>query len=165
MRRFAKDLYTKGNSTVTYHHYEHCLDGLRQDIMCKADDTPMEGNRDRPGLGDGQVMQCRDWDALIAWTQAPERHACHRLIDDYNTDDHALERFAFCPEWSPYRDVSRAYFEKWGHKLDPEDHREPISLWRRIVAFLLKSGIHSVNDLSSAFASAVINIQREWVAR
>lgn len=59
---------------------------------------------------------CRDWDALLKWTQEPERHACFKMIDEYREVPHSLEQFAFCPEGSRYKDTMDAYFEKWGHK-------------------------------------------------
>ncbi|KAL6710960.1 hypothetical protein ACN47E_006835 [Coniothyrium glycines] len=98
-----------------YHIY-HCLDGLRQDIMCAADDTPMPAPVTRR-LGDGQVRQCRDWDKLIAWATRLDQHACYDF-DDYREATNTLELFAFCPPDSPYRAFQEAYFEYHGHK-DP----------------------------------------------
>ena len=111
MRKMVIDLKAGNESIITWEHYQHCLDALRQDIMCIADDTPMHGVIGR-GIGDGQVVQCRDWNKLIAWTQAPKRNACYRSLDDYRTVAHSLERHAFCPEGSPYYEVSRAYFQR-----------------------------------------------------
>jgi hypothetical protein len=108
------DLRSNVESIITWEHYQHCLDALRQDIMCRADDTPMYGKLGNH-LGDGQTVMCRNWDKLIKWTQEPERNACYRSLSDYRTVKHSLERHAFCPENSPYHDVSTRYFEKWGH--------------------------------------------------
>lgn len=66
-------------------------------------------------LGDGQTTMCRDWNKLVAWTQAPSQQACYRSLDDYKTVKHSLERHAFCPVDSEYYDVQTAYFRRWGH--------------------------------------------------
>jgi len=107
-------------------HIYHCLDGLRQDIMCMADDTPMPAPRQHQ-LGDGQVRQCRDWNKLLAWATRRDQHACYNF-DDYRESTNTLELFAFCPEDSPYRSFQQAYFELHGHK-DPyeiKDTEDPI---------------------------------------
>nr|POE85459.1 phenylalanine aminomutase (l-beta-phenylalanine forming) [Quercus suber] len=106
------------NATHYVGHIGHCLDALRQDLMCHADDTPMPSTRRRHSLGDGQETQCMDFDKLVAWAQQPERYACHRHIHEYEPVIHGVERFAFCPEDSPFRGEMEAYFEKHGHK-DP----------------------------------------------
>lgn len=111
------DLRTNKPSIITWEHCQHCLDALRQALMCRADDTPMYG-KVGAHLGDGQVVECRDWNKLIAWTQHPDRNTCYQSLSDYKTIKHSLERHAFCPPGSPYSEVSRAYFDKWGHK-DP----------------------------------------------
>ncbi|KAF2014374.1 hypothetical protein BU24DRAFT_213519 [Aaosphaeria arxii CBS 175.79] len=108
------------NSTITLSHLLHCLDGLRQDVICTADDTPM------PALiahhvGDGQLRRCRDWNKMAAWATRPDQHACYEF-DDYRDATNTLELFAFCPKDSPYRPIMEAYFEYHGHK-DPYEHR------------------------------------------
>ncbi|KAK4502426.1 hypothetical protein PRZ48_005851 [Zasmidium cellare] len=47
-------------------HPTHCLDALRQAVMCRADDTPLYTFGDLTS-GDGQWRQCRDWNALSQW--------------------------------------------------------------------------------------------------
>ena len=117
MHRKAVDLRDRVDSVVTWEHYLHCLDALRQDIMCRADDTPMYA-RFGHHVGDGQISMCRNWEKLLEWTQSPEHNACYHMIDDYPHAEHNLEKFAFCPLDSRYYAVSQAYFEKWGH-VDP----------------------------------------------
>ncbi|OAL03443.1 hypothetical protein IQ06DRAFT_107597 [Phaeosphaeriaceae sp. SRC1lsM3a] len=107
-------------------HIYHCLDGLRQDIMCMADDTPMPA----PALhhvGDGQIRKCRNWNQMLEWALEPERHACFKW-DDYREATNTLELFAYCPPESPYRDFQQAYFEYHGHKdpYEPKDGAEPV---------------------------------------
>ncbi|KAF2035186.1 hypothetical protein EK21DRAFT_54826 [Setomelanomma holmii] len=100
--------------TFNLHHMFHCLDGLRQDIMCMADDTPMPSPKDHT-VGDGQVRRCRNWDQMIDWALEPERHACYGW-DDYREATNTLELFAYCPPTSPYYAFQQAYFEYHGHK-------------------------------------------------
>jgi hypothetical protein len=117
------------NQTFSLYHIYHCLDGLRQDIMCMADDTPMPAPA-RHHVGDGQVRQCRDWNQMIDWAMEPERHACYQW-DDYREATNTLELFAHCPPESPYRDFQQAYFEYHGHK-DPYESkggREPVVIF------------------------------------
>jgi hypothetical protein len=96
-------------------HMGHCLDSLRQDIMCTADDTLMPSVV-QGELGNNQVMQCRDWDALQRWAKEPERDSCFHQVSDYKYVEHNLERHAYCSPDSQYYDVSRKYFEIHGHK-------------------------------------------------
>ena len=53
------------------HHSAHCIDYLRQAIMCSAD-TNLEGETEA-GPGWGSVHECADYDAVLAW--ANERGA------------------------------------------------------------------------------------------
>lgn len=108
------------DQTFTTDHVFHCLDGLRQDIMCLADDTPMPAEVAHH-IGDGQVRQCRSWDKMKAWATRPDQHACHRF-DDYREATNTLELFAFCPHDSPYRATANAYFQLHGHK-DPYEEK------------------------------------------
>jgi hypothetical protein len=50
------------------HHVGHCLEYLRQSIMCSADSAlePAE-NAKRGFLGWGFARQCRDYRELMAW--------------------------------------------------------------------------------------------------
>ncbi|PQE06241.1 cytochrome p450 protein [Rutstroemia sp. NJR-2017a BBW] len=118
MRRAFVDLQRGVDTKTDWFHMYHCLDALRQDLMCYADDTPMPIPKDITYIGDGQVRQCRDWNKLTAWATAPEQNACYRQLSDYNQVFHSLEKFAYCPEGSPYYDIQREYFEKHGHR-DP----------------------------------------------
>ncbi|KAH6611945.1 hypothetical protein C7974DRAFT_438123 [Boeremia exigua] len=104
-----------GNQTFDYHHINHCLNGLRQDIMCAADDTPMPALAEH--IGAGQVRKCRDWNKMTEWATQLDRNACYKL-DDYREATNTLEQFAFCPSGSPYQSVQQAYFDYHGHK-DP----------------------------------------------
>ena len=69
-------------------------------------------------IGNGQKLMCRDMDKLVAWSYAPERHACHRSLDEYRPITHPMERYAFCPDDSRYHGRMTEFFEKHGHR-DP----------------------------------------------
>ncbi|KAF9734189.1 hypothetical protein PMIN01_07092 [Paraphaeosphaeria minitans] len=121
IRKAIVSKHNQDNRTFTLSHLYHCLDGLRQDVMCTADDTPM------PALvahhvGDGQLRRCRDWNKLTAWATRLDQHACHDF-DDYREATNTLEVFGNCPQDSPYRPVVEAYFEYHGHK-DPYEPKE-----------------------------------------
>ena len=67
------------NDSVTHsrHHAGHCLEYLRQALICAADSTIEPGNTTTKHVtGLGVMHECRDFDGLVAWTQ--ER----RLMDD-----------------------------------------------------------------------------------
>jgi hypothetical protein len=108
-------------------HTYHCLDILRQDIMCRPDDTPMPTEQGRHKIGDGQKRKCKDWSALVAWTQDAKREACFKMFSDYRRM-HTLEQFAFCNEGSRYTETMERYFREHGHQSlyldeDPELQR------------------------------------------
>lgn len=105
-------------TAISPRHIDHCLDTLRQDIMCFADDTPMPTIHKKHQIGSGQPRKCKNWDALVKWTQEPERQSCFHMIDEYRPVPNSLEEFAFCPEGSPHTETMTKYFERWGHK-DP----------------------------------------------
>ncbi|KAI0015521.1 hypothetical protein F4780DRAFT_786689 [Xylariomycetidae sp. FL0641] len=76
-------------------HVLHCLDQLRQDVICNADDTPRyAGFQDPPGTGSGQVRMCRDWGKLERW--ALEHTACFKHEDE--VPGPMIERFKSCPD-------------------------------------------------------------------
>ena len=97
-------------------HISHCLNMLRQDIICKEDDTLMPSVNEKHAIGNTQVMQCRDWNQLVAWSRYPDHDSCFKLFSDYKSVAHELEQYAFCSEDSPYRPVVKEYFERHGHK-------------------------------------------------
>ena len=116
MRKAYTDLKRGNRQIVPTEHFYHCLDTLRQDLMCLADDTPMPTPYAIHHVGNGQIRQCRDWRRLVEWTQEPERHACYRMLDDYRKVPHTLEQFAYCHEGSEYAPIAKKYFEDNGHQ-------------------------------------------------
>ncbi|KAH8703976.1 hypothetical protein BGW36DRAFT_313409 [Talaromyces proteolyticus] len=113
IRKTLHDFISTNSTLVPLNHVEHCLDILRQDLMCKADDTPMIATHD--GAGSNQTMQCKDLSKLRAWVQAPAQHSCYRHLDNYVNLSHPDERYAFCPEDSPYYPAMQEWFKKHGH--------------------------------------------------
>ena len=85
--------------------------------MCMADDTPLATKLGHDHeTGQGQIQQCRDWNALVSWAYDPMRHACYNQVDEYRDAKNNLERFQFCQDGSPFRTRKDAYFEKHGHQ-------------------------------------------------
>ncbi len=90
----------------SWKHVMHCVESLRQDVMCQADDTP----RYTIGgaLGFDQTRQCRSWEKLEEW--AKQYNSCYGG-DSFNPQP-LIEHYKYCPKGSPYRDqVSRV----WGN--------------------------------------------------
>jgi hypothetical protein len=100
------------------HHVHHCLDTLRQDLICAADDTPMPTGNEARAIGDEQPMMCKNFDRLVEWIYVPERNACHHSLDDYRSIAHSIERYAFCEPGSENYNRMKEYFEERGH-VDP----------------------------------------------
>lgn len=78
--------------------------------MCDADDTPRySGFQPSSSTGLGQVRMCRDWNALEKWAMDEERSGCWRDIPGEDGVDgfRELERYRFCPEGSPYEEMSK----------------------------------------------------------
>ncbi|KAK6604054.1 hypothetical protein H4I95_05957 [Botrytis cinerea] len=53
----------------SFAHVTHCLDALRQDIKCNADDTPRWSGYGHRITGVDQVRMCRNWDLLDEWSK------------------------------------------------------------------------------------------------
>ncbi|GAW17258.1 hypothetical protein ANO14919_067130 [Xylariales sp. No.14919] len=88
--------------TRSWHHVSHCLDALRRQIICDADDTPRATDR-RVEVVSGllQHRQCRSWDQLEAF--AKQHTACYKRPE--NPDEKKaskLDRFKHCPPDSGY---------------------------------------------------------------
>lgn len=84
-------------------HVFHCVDALRQDIICHADDTPLytTGSKE-PVVGPGQSRQCRDWNAMDEW--AMQYNGCFSYVNETASSEDFPEilRWVHCPEGSPY---------------------------------------------------------------
>ena len=102
--------YRKGlpQSRGAWHVY-HCLDALRREIICNADDTPRASTtKFSPNTGVDQFRQCRSWQKLESW--AAQHTACYKYVDPHNKTMSNLERFKYCPKDSPYwQEVRKVY--------------------------------------------------------
>lgn len=96
-----------------YDHAIHCLNELRESVMCNADDTPLYTGQLNANVhanevvnGRGMVRMCRDWDVLMQW--ADERSACY-LSEDKNRKNETfseLDRYKNCPHGArPWEDI------------------------------------------------------------
>ncbi|KAI1346048.1 hypothetical protein F5Y01DRAFT_322160 [Xylaria sp. FL0043] len=92
-------------------HVLHCVDQLRQEAICNADDTPRFSTADEiPVTGLNQMRMCRSWDKLEAWAQ--QHTACYRYINQTksNREFPQVERFVWCPKGSPYiKEVEKVF--------------------------------------------------------
>ncbi|KAI0434597.1 hypothetical protein F5Y09DRAFT_295945 [Xylaria sp. FL1042] len=88
--------------TRSWHHISHCLDALRRQIICDADDTPRATDR-RVEVVSGlhQHRQCRSWEQLEAF--ARQHTACYKRPENPDeTNSSKLDRFKHCPPGSGY---------------------------------------------------------------
>ncbi|KAI9866711.1 MAG: hypothetical protein M1830_005898, partial [Pleopsidium flavum] len=115
LHRVLYDVHLGRPPTRDVSHGMHCLDHLRKDTMCNADDyllstPPGVYGRDGPR---GQARQCRDWDAFVDWSKGFS--SCYRHITDdevyYHKHYRAIDRYSICPENSPYFQKAQAYLK------------------------------------------------------
>ncbi|KAB8211963.1 hypothetical protein BDV34DRAFT_219177 [Aspergillus parasiticus] len=97
--------------SVTHPHILHCLDSIRVETICAADDTlryvPLN-NMSGFKPGDGQKRMCRDWHQMQSFV---EKHdPCYRYVFPGDDSVSNLERFKYCPNNSPYIPKIREYF-------------------------------------------------------
>lgn len=63
-------LFQDPNYTIreaTYHHTMHCVDIVRQALMCASDSTLIWKEYDVKWPGEGGTRVCRNFDALTQW--------------------------------------------------------------------------------------------------
>lgn len=98
-------------------HLIHCLDNVRQDLICSADDTPRfipVDAKDSAHTGIGQWRQCKDFSKLEQWGR--EHSACfsynelitHELKEERGYP-HALQ---FCPADSKWLPAVRKFYNQ-----------------------------------------------------
>ncbi len=60
-----------GEESITLHHVLHCIEFLRQSIMCHADSTIEAKDPDFHGVvGFGIAHSCKSWDQLVRWVNS-----------------------------------------------------------------------------------------------
>ena len=109
LREFERGL----PQSIAMHHHIHCLDALRENTICSADDTlrpagsgiaKPQNPRQRP------QKQCRNWDQLKIW--ALKNSACFKRLPHDDPKYNTLEEWTWCPEDSPYIPTIEAFFGK-----------------------------------------------------
>ena len=87
-------------------HLIHCLEILRQEVVCNADETPLLTGTAAQGLpGLGQARMCRDWSKLQDWLR--QYNACYDHTGNDIPGYPEIEHFRNCPPGSPYFENSQ----------------------------------------------------------
>ncbi|KAL8770271.1 MAG: hypothetical protein Q9209_003907 [Squamulea sp. 1 TL-2023] len=108
------------NQTYQLNHITHCLDAVREAIICSADDTPrFSSYPDQKDLPT-QTRMCRSWGKLSKWAAQPQQTACYRYLneDAKHLDQH--ERYKFCTKETGYADIVKDWFRKNMNKELPD---------------------------------------------
>ena len=109
------EFYFNEPQSRRFEHVLHCMDALRQDIHCNADDMPRYTTITKdPESGIGQARMCRDWSQLQRWARG--YNACYKFVNQTATGFPQVLRFTYCPEGSPYIDKIREAFGKAGKR-------------------------------------------------
>ena len=100
LRTALTDMHDKKPQSLHFTHINHCLDGLRQEIMCNADDTPRySGLSQKMGTGNGQYRMCKDWRKLEEWAKG--HSACYEYRPVESVEGGIpLGSFKNCPDGS-----------------------------------------------------------------
>ena len=78
-------------------HNLHCIESLRQDALCNADDTPRySGFSEKKVSGVMQTRMCKSWDKLENW--ARDHTACYRDVGRDVEGYPEIEKYKFCPK-------------------------------------------------------------------
>lgn len=114
------NLEYRTNHTQTYstEHILHCLDNLRVDLECSADDTPRYippgATESTAKTGVGQVRKCRDWSKMKAW--AKEHGACfnyNQFLHEELTENKVYPTaWQFCDKDNKYLPMVQKHYHK-----------------------------------------------------
>jgi hypothetical protein len=102
------------NETQRYEfgHILHCLDSLREDVLCAADDTPLslgpQAQNDEKKTS--HTRRCRNFMRLEYW--ADDNSACFEGLEPGEPGYQTLEEWRRCPARSPYRPIVEDYFSE-----------------------------------------------------
>lgn len=70
-------------------HIRHCIDLIRQSLMCRPDLTVELKEEELGGVrGFGTEHQCHNWDELIAWVSKWESYKQEHSSKDKHTSNH-----------------------------------------------------------------------------
>ncbi|KAL1984942.1 hypothetical protein VTN96DRAFT_8498 [Rasamsonia emersonii] len=90
-------------------HILHCLDILRQDVLCEADDLPLYTTLGpSKDTGVDEVHYCRDWNKLEEWAIA--NSACFGYVNETHDESGGIKYYKYCPKGSPFAPAMRKYF-------------------------------------------------------
>ncbi|KAG8157994.1 hypothetical protein KVR01_012266 [Diaporthe batatas] len=108
---YTHRVHTNTTSRWGHRHVAHCLNTLRDAVMCMADATPMSfvDGFQMSYVTDNQAHMCRDWEGLRAWANAPERGVRTRVTDTEAGNDlepGALFDFEYQTEIIPFPDLT-----------------------------------------------------------
>lgn len=105
IRQTLHELWEGEESTYLQHHVDHCLENLREEVVCQADDTPRytgrinaQSDNPQPISGVGQNRRCRDWGKLREW--AMKNSACYKRMYEMDENLPLKDRYKFCPDGS-----------------------------------------------------------------
>ena len=98
------------HQTSEWAHVVHCVNVLRDEVMCEASDIPRyTGYQPERKSGLNQLRMCRDWKQLEAW--AHEHTACWKNVGHISDPGfNELDRYRYCPPGSPYEEMAKT---KW----------------------------------------------------
>jgi len=101
---FVRSSEFSANRNQSFQHVVHCLDVLKSDAMCIADDTPLPyGFQVTYQEERSPKRRCRDWNKLTEYVT--ENSACFHRNHSDPTLHGTFAEFTFCPPNSPYRAV------------------------------------------------------------
>ncbi|KAE9364266.1 hypothetical protein N431DRAFT_473862 [Stipitochalara longipes BDJ] len=82
--RIRNRLIAQHPKTTTDGHTLHCVDYLREQIMCHGD-IILQATDNFIGFGDLSIgHQCRDHDALVSWTKKHEWKGHKKFLEEHN---------------------------------------------------------------------------------
>ena len=105
IRESINQAYDSLPQSWPHSHILHCLNVLRESVMCNADDTPLytgrlhkEAHATLPKAGIGSIKMCRSWAKLQAF--ARDHSACWARIGIDDSTFPETERYKYCPDGS-----------------------------------------------------------------
>jgi Mycotoxin biosynthesis protein UstYa len=111
---YLRQLQNQADLRYDFNHVLHCLDSLRADVLCAADDTPIAvGNQpnDGPQL-QVQTRKCRDWGHLEEFVTM--NSACFQGYEPDEPGYQTIEEWQHCQKDSPYWATVQQYLLESG---------------------------------------------------
>ncbi|CAN8099824.1 unnamed protein product [Discula destructiva] len=97
---------TEDKTTITWMHWDHCIDSIRQSLMCSGDIAPVVYHIDPRGHGLFPKLQgthvCRKWDNIVEWAEQHDGSDARFLFEE---GDAELDLYRLDPQ---------GYLEKGG---------------------------------------------------